>query len=154
MTDFPQLKMKALVNFPAQVIGGPDVVITKNNGIYTIGLDFTGPWVAFTPAIGVQSGALTLASAVGRFLTMGKTVFVNLSITVTTNGTGAGFITASLPLLPRSSGVLPGRASAVSGKALSGFFSPGSVVSIFNYDNTYPAASGEVLTLNGVYEAA
>jgi hypothetical protein len=41
MTDFPQLKMKALVNFPAQANGGVAITITQAAGIYTVNLDYT-----------------------------------------------------------------------------------------------------------------
>jgi hypothetical protein len=36
MTDFPDLKLKALVQFPAAVRGGTGVTIDQTNGVYTI----------------------------------------------------------------------------------------------------------------------
>lgn len=150
--DFPDVKIKGLFNFPANVVGGPNVVISKSNGIYTVSLDFTGPWVPYTPNVSAGSGALTSATAQGRFLTIGKTVFVNLSISVVTNGTGAGNILASLPLAALGPSVMPGR-GVVSTKMLQGLIGV-SGVTIQNYDGTYPASTGETLLLNGMYEAA
>ena len=41
MTDFPDLKIKALVSFPAQVNGGTGIDVSRNGGIYTIDLDYS-----------------------------------------------------------------------------------------------------------------
>jgi hypothetical protein len=41
VTDFPDLKMKALVNFPASVIGGAGVDVVKQNGRYQFDLAFS-----------------------------------------------------------------------------------------------------------------
>jgi hypothetical protein len=40
MTDFPDLKMKAQVSFPARVDGGAGIDVTKSNGTYRFDLDF------------------------------------------------------------------------------------------------------------------
>lgn len=48
MTDFPDLKMKALVNFPPRVTGGPGIDIDKTNGAYSVNLDYS----EFAPALG------------------------------------------------------------------------------------------------------
>ena len=39
MTDFPDLKLKAHVNFPAVANGGTGIGITKADGAYTVDLD-------------------------------------------------------------------------------------------------------------------
>ena len=54
-------------------------------------------WSTYTPTIGAQSGAFTSVSAAGRSKTIGKTVFVQITVTVTTVGSAAGYITATLP---------------------------------------------------------
>ncbi len=41
MTDLPEVKLKALVNFPAAVHGGTAVAIDKDGSTYTIGTDFS-----------------------------------------------------------------------------------------------------------------
>jgi len=40
MTDFPDLKFKALVNFPADVVGGAGIDARKQNGRYFLDLDY------------------------------------------------------------------------------------------------------------------
>ena len=53
------------------------------------------------------------------------------------------------PLTPRSSAVVAGRANVMSGKMLAGVLTQGiAVISITNYDNTYPGASGETLVVS------
>lgn len=39
MTDFPDLKLKALVQFPAQVVGGTGIDVTAANGSFRFDLD-------------------------------------------------------------------------------------------------------------------
>jgi len=39
MTDFPDLKLKTLVNFPARASGGTGIEVTKTDGAYTVDLD-------------------------------------------------------------------------------------------------------------------
>jgi hypothetical protein len=41
-TDFPDLKMKALVNFPAQAYGRVGIDVNKNNGAFYLDLDYSG----------------------------------------------------------------------------------------------------------------
>ena len=40
MTDFPDLKIKALVSFPANVLDGVGVDVVQQNGSYQFNLDF------------------------------------------------------------------------------------------------------------------
>lgn len=40
MTDFPDMKLKALVNFPASVVGGTGIDVVQNSGQYSFNLDF------------------------------------------------------------------------------------------------------------------
>ena len=40
MTDLPDVKLRAVVNFPAVVNGGIGVAVTKNSGTYTFDLDY------------------------------------------------------------------------------------------------------------------
>ena len=40
MTDFPDLKIKALVNFPANAIGGAGIDIETVNGNFVVDLDY------------------------------------------------------------------------------------------------------------------
>lgn len=128
-------------------------------GAYT-GTTFNGvtlnnnAWTTYTPTITAGSGTFTTTSASGRYQQIGKTVFVFISIVITTNGSAATFVQATLPVTGRSDGyVLAGRENAVAGLMLQGFISAG-VIQIVNYDNTYPGGNGKTLLLSGLYEAA
>jgi hypothetical protein len=41
MTDFPMMKLKAVVNFPANAYGGTGITVNYANGNYVINLDYT-----------------------------------------------------------------------------------------------------------------
>lgn len=113
-------------------------------------------WTAYTPVITAGAGAFTTVSAAGRFKQIGKTVFVCIDITVTTNGTAASFVVATLPALNNSSlqSLIAGREAGVTGKMLQGIIPiSSSTVTIVNYDNSYPGANGALLTVNGSYES-
>jgi hypothetical protein len=117
-------------------------------------------WLAaalYVPVITSGAGVFTSASATGRYYQLGRIVFVQIVITITTNGTASNYVVATLPFLPASGiiYILAGRANAVSAKMLQGVVnnaaSPGNVI-IENYDGTYPGATGEVLIVSGFYE--
>jgi hypothetical protein len=113
-------------------------------------------WTAYTPTVSATSGTLTSASASGRYLAIGKTVFVTISITITTNGTGATAVQATLPVNASTSlnQSLVGRENSATGKMLQGriLAASNTVVGILNYDNSYPGVDGALLNISGVYE--
>lgn len=110
-------------------------------------------WTAYTPTVTAGSGAFTTASAVGKYLTIGKLTFVRIAVTITTNGTAATSVIASLPNTTSLSFILAGRETASTGKMLAGIAS-GTTVTLLNYDNTYPGGSGFILLASGSYENA
>lgn len=55
-------------------------------------------WTTYTPTITSQTGTITTSSAAGRYQQRGKTVVLQISIVITTVGTGAGSVIATLPL--------------------------------------------------------
>jgi hypothetical protein len=110
-----------------------------------------GAWSTFAPVITAGSGTFTTVSGTVRFQQTGKRVDFYLSVTVTTNGTAAVTVNATLPVAATSTGgIVPGRGS--SGKMLQGSVS-GGTISILNYDNTYPAADNSSIVVSGSYEA-
>jgi hypothetical protein len=117
---------------------------------------YEAAWTAYTPVITASVGTITTKSGAGRHKTIGKTVFVEMALTITTNGTGSGNIIATLPSTASAFAfVLAGRENAATGKMLQGIIGvSASSVSVFNYDNTYPAADGYVLIVSGTYEKA
>jgi hypothetical protein len=112
-------------------------------------------WSTYTPTIGASSGTITTASGTGRYKQVGKTVHLTLQAIITANGTGSVSLTATLPVPPSATlvRILAGRENQNTGKMLQGVI-VGGAMQIFNYDNSYPAANGNVIYVTGTYEAA
>lgn len=111
------------------------------------------PRATFTSTVAAGSGAITSATGTVRYRRRGRELTVDITITITNNGTGAGYVTCTIPFAAAGASILSGRADSVSGKMLQGK-TAGTLVQIYNYDNSYPATSGEVLRLSGVIELA
>jgi len=113
-----------------------------------------GVWTAFTPTLRAESGSLTTASATGRYIQIGKTVSFTITITITTNGTAAIWVAATLPVTANSRAVVPGRENAITGSMLQGvIWAGGNEVYILTYNNVYPGGNGRELVVSGTYEA-
>lgn len=56
-----------------------------------------GAWTDYTPTIAADSGTFTSVTATGRYMKIGKTVFIRASVQFTNIGTAAGFWSFSLP---------------------------------------------------------
>jgi len=109
-------------------------------------------WTPYTPIVTAASGTLGTHSATGSYKTIGKTTHFRLSIAITANGTGSGFISASLPNTAVAEHAVSGRENATTFRALAGRVDAGATVSFNYYDNTYPGANGTAFLLSGVYE--
>ena len=110
-------------------------------------------WTSVSSTITASSGTFTTASGTVRYKTLGKTVFFNISVTVTTVGSASGVVFATLPFVAAASGACSGREIAVNGWALTGTLTASSAsLAILNYANAFPAANGYILVLNGVAE--
>ena len=111
------------------------------------------PFSTYTPVVTAGSGAFTLVSATGRYRRIGKLVFYQATITITTNGTAAGFISLSLPFASANVSGMRYTASGFennSGFTITGEIPPNSsAIAIFKYDGTYPGASGDVFYISG-----
>jgi hypothetical protein len=116
-------------------------------------IDF-GSWTTYTPSISAGSGTFTSVSATARFITLGKTTFVQGDISITANGTAGSWVLVSLPNTCANASSGTGRETSTHFKMLSVFTpSAGSTLAaIANYDNTYPGTDGAVLRFNFVYE--
>lgn len=115
-----------------------------------------GPWTPYTPTITPGSGAFTAVSATGRYQQIGKLVSVQISITITTNGSAAAAVYATLPVAPNPSYlyILSGRENNVTGKMTQGIVESPNLAGIIYYDGSYPGGNGYNLIISGVYEAA
>ncbi len=107
-------------------------------------------WTAYTPTITAQTGTFTSVASSGRYLIVGKTVFIQVAVAITTNGTAAGFISASLPVACIGNYEIVGRKFSTNEILLG---SVGSVIAILKYDGTYPGGDGVTVAMSGVYES-
>lgn len=110
-------------------------------------------WSSFTSTITAGTGTFTTVSATSAYKQLGKMVFVRIQINITTNGTAASFISATLPVAEKTATTqcLAGRGNG--GIALTVAFNAGAAI-ITKYDGTYFGANGAVVDVQGVYEAA
>lgn len=113
-------------------------------------------WTAYTPTITATSGTFTSVSATGKYKQIGKTTFIQIAITITTNGTAAGVVLATPPAGITANGnfILPGRELAVIGTTVTATVVSGAAqIQITKYDATYPGVNGAQLVVSGSYEA-
>lgn len=113
-------------------------------------------WTSFTPTVTAASGSITSYTVAASYVQIGKTVHFHANITITNNGTGAGNVTMTLPVTALNTSTVNcyGRADGVSGKSLQGINATTTQLAIFNYDNSYPGSTNEILKLSATYEAA
>lgn len=120
------------------------------------GTNYTGGALpTWSPTVTAGSGTFTSVSAVGGYLQIGKAVWFNITITITTAGSAAGNIIIPLPV---GTSVRPfsvaGTETALIGAGLSGFGTAGgSSMAVRKTDTTTIIASGNVVTVSGFYEA-
>lgn len=121
------------------------------------GASVAGVWISWTPTITSGSGTLTTTSSVAKYKIDPndlKTVRIRLAITVTTNGTGATNIQATLPFTTANdsiSVILPGyqTTSGLMVRAIANV----NTTTLFctYYDGTYPAADNRTIIVDGLY---
>jgi hypothetical protein len=108
-------------------------------------------WGTYTPTLACNSGSFTSASAAGRSRTIGKLTYLNVVVTITTNGTCASFASFTLPAAAQTTSFIGGRSS--NGNMVGGNVSAGS--STLNYTGptgTYVGGDGTTIAFNAVYE--
>jgi hypothetical protein len=119
-----------------------------------------GAWTTYTPTIAAGTGSFTTVGATGRYKTLGKTVFIKIRIAITTNGTAASWITASLPFNSVNVGTnegqsLVGLETVTVGTTVTGHIPNNSgTVTITKVDGTYPGGNAFNIVLSGSYERA
>lgn len=111
-------------------------------------------WTTYTPTVTTGSGTITtLGTVSGRYVIIGKLTIVQVDVAITTNGTGAGNIQATLPNTSAANYYGAGREVASTGKELDTVTS-GTKLILTAYDNSYPGGSGFRVQGSAVYEAA
>lgn len=119
-----------------------------------------GPQIAWTPTITASSGTFTTTSATAYYqLDQADTNYVNfrISIAITTNGTAAGEVLASLPFTSSSDSIataVPGYEGSASIAVVGIIGTSSSTLRIVKVDGTYPGGTGKSLTLVGRYRRA
>lgn len=112
-------------------------------------------WSTYTPTIAATSGTFTSVVGAGRYKKIGRVVFLQVNIVITTNGTAAGTITSTLPTNDVGGVTFCGAGrDSTSGKQLQVIVTGGNLLGIVNYDNTYPGADGHTLNFSITYESA
>lgn len=109
-------------------------------------------WTASTPTPTASSGTFGSASARVAYRTIGKTVFCNGSITITTVGSATGNPRLQLPFTLKNDITVAGRENGVNGKVFGALVPTSGLMSFFNYDNTSAIVAGAVYQFNFVAE--
>lgn len=112
-----------------------------------------GSWTAYTPTLTAENNGTFTATASGRYLKIGKTVFIELNITITNSGTAINSCYASLPFAAVGSQVLAGREIAVVAVSVTGLLQ-GSQCNIRRYDAGTIFVNNYNVILSGVYECS
>lgn len=124
----------------------------------TAGPNLTGDvgWTEWTPTITSDTGTLTSAGGLGWYKYLDEhTIIFRVNLVITTNGTGAGAVKATVPFTPINAfHAFAGRDNGLTSKTLNAQFWPDlGTLFIKFYDATYPGADGASLFISGVVEA-
>lgn len=114
-----------------------------------------GPWTSATPTFAPNAGAFNGSSSAGAYKLLGKLLVFRFQGSITLNNTGSGSINFTLPggLTAKGLQTVNGRETQATGKVLSGTISNGSgVLTLMNYDNTYPGVDNGRYNIGGVLE--
>jgi hypothetical protein len=145
-----------LASFGTDITANRTLSILTGDANRTLNLAaIDGAWSSYTPTVSAGSGSITTSSATGKYRVVGKTTEVQIRIEITTNGTGASSVIASLPNTALNAATLVGRETTGSGVAVVGSIAAsGTQVHITTFNNTYPGGNGYVIVINGTYENA
>jgi hypothetical protein len=111
-------------------------------------------WTTYTiSTLTPNVGAFGSASATGKYKKIGKTVFVFIEVTITTNGTAAGYVFVNLPFAPKNRTPLSCKeGQAVGTGGMADALTGGSAI-YMKYDNSYLGGDGYIIRIGGSYEA-
>lgn len=114
-------------------------------------------WTTYTPTVTATSGTFTSVTATGKYMVAFGICFVQISLTITTAGTGTyPILTLPLPALAGSSGYpLLAKAAGVAATTGSSRIT-GTLTSTApsRYDNTDWTTNGEIILISGSYPIA
>jgi hypothetical protein len=111
-----------------------------------------GTW---TPSVASSSGTITtVGTCTGQYTRIGRQVTLSMDIRITTNGSGAGFLSVTgIPFTMGNTlyGAGCGSEIGVTGKMIQMSAGNTTTINLTNYDSTYPAADGFRATLVWTY---
>lgn len=108
----------------------------------------------FTPTVTAATGTITSKSATCEYRREGDLVHIEIQVSITTNGTGAGTVNVTLPFQAAGKRyILGGYEAAATGRALTGYIDGGSQAVNIRDSTGYPGVDGAVLIVNGFYRA-
>lgn len=103
-----------------------------------------------TPSVAAGSGTFTTVSAALDYEQRGDSVWWDLVVTITTNGTAATSIDVTMPFTANKRCVAAGREDATTGAMCQGIMlATSNLLKIYKYDNTYPGATGYIIAMSG-----
>ena len=125
------------------------------SNINNLNSELNSAWTSYTPVVTATAGTITGYTALGIFKQIGKTINVQMQLTITNVGSASGYIVSTLPVasVGSMSQALSGREVGTTGNAISGIIAGGNV-RISYYNNLFPGGTGSQLNLGGTYEAA
>ena len=109
-------------------------------------------WITYTPSLSATSGGFGSAAATGFYKYSAGAVTVTINALISSVGTAAGQIVATLPVQAAFAAILSGKEVALGGVALSGeIVASGSTVSIVNYVSGSIIGAGARAIVTGTY---
>lgn len=133
---------------------GSDYGWLKADSTASTGLTWdASAWTSYTPTITAGSGSFTSVSGNGKYKRIGKVCIVRIQISITTNGTAATNIQATLPFTATGDDVGTFREGSATGNC--GVVQGSSATAVFRtFTNGYPGGSGYVIIGSLTYEVA
>jgi len=137
--------------------GTPDPIVEPGGSAYWQNDNsamYPGKWQPYTPVVASSVGALVAYTATGRFMRVPGGVHYSMIITIANNGTGSGFLTATLPVQAGPAIIGHGMGwENTTGFTLSGQIATNATtVGILKMTGGYPGGTGFGLNLSGFYE--
>lgn len=121
-------------------------------------IEVPGGWKDYTPLVSSQTGSFTTVSSSGKYSKVGDIVFVTIQISITTNGTAATGIIATIPVAADASvtnrQLISAREFSINGFHGFGYITNPNNVVIRKYDNSYLGGDGFVIVASGFYRSA
>ncbi len=109
---------------------------------------FTPPIRNNSPTITAVSGAFTTVSGVLDYAVRGRRMQVRAQVDVTTNGTAASGVVIAMPFNATALCVASGR-NISSGQQVQGLFDTSSQLTVWQFNNAHPVASGQQMIVEG-----